>query len=233
LFIVVLRALFFAITFDVAITFLRYLRPDGLPAGSTIFESCHPLVISYLRTVLLAYAALFAGFAFMSLLYSCAAFLGVLILLQAPEQWPPLFDAPWRSTSLRDLWGRRWHQLFQELFISLGSRPANRIFGRPAGVIGAFLVSGVLHDVRLRVMGEGVDPRVTYGFFVFHGLAVIAEVVWKKKMKRDVGGWAGWVWTFITSTVSWCFLLDGCVHAGLLETSHVQRISDIILHTHL
>ncbi|EIW74081.1 hypothetical protein CONPUDRAFT_133484 [Coniophora puteana RWD-64-598 SS2] len=233
LFMVVLRALFFAITFDVSITFLRYIRSDGLPAGSTIFESSHPLVISYLHTILLAYAALLAGFAFMSLLYSCVAFLGVSVLFQVPEQWPPLFDAPWRSTSLRELWSQRWHQLFQELFISLGSRPTNRVFGRPAGIIGAFLVSGVLHDVRLRGMGEGVDPKVTYGFFVFHGLAVIAEVVWKEKMKKDVGGWAGWVWTVITSTVSWCFLLDGCVHAGLLDTSHVQRISDTILHAYL
>jgi len=103
----------------------------------------------------------------------------------------------------------------------------------PASHIGAFLVSRVLHDVGLRGMGEGVDPKVTYGFFMFHGLAVIAEVVWKEKMKRDVGSWAGWVWTVIVSTGSWCFLLDGCVYAGLLDISHVQKVSDTLLRAYL
>ncbi|EIW74078.1 hypothetical protein CONPUDRAFT_160458 [Coniophora puteana RWD-64-598 SS2] len=232
LFTAVLRTLIFAIAFDVAVTLLRYLRPDGLPPGSTIFDDSQPLALSYMRAALLTHVSLFAGFAFMSLLYTCIAFFAVLLLRHVPDQWPPLFDAPWRSTSLRELWGRRWHQLFRELFISLGARPSNRLFGRPTGILGAFLVSAALHDVRLREMGEGVDLRVTYGFFVFNGLAVIVEVEWKERMRRDIGGWAGWIWTAVIFTGSWCFLMDGCVKAGLLDTSQVQRVSDTFLRTY-
>ena len=34
----------------------------------------------------------------------------------SPNSWPPMFDSPFSSTSLRDFWSHRWHRLFGRVF---------------------------------------------------------------------------------------------------------------------
>jgi hypothetical protein len=69
-------------------------------------------------------------------------------------QQPPLFDKPWLSRNLNELWSQRWQQAFKPGFVRLGYAPGRRLFagkknkslGVLCGVFGAFLCSGLLHD---------------------------------------------------------------------------------------
>ncbi|KAI8880658.1 hypothetical protein K501DRAFT_254586 [Backusella circina FSU 941] len=69
-------------------------------------------------------------------------------------QQPPLFDKPWLSRNLTELWSKRWQQAFRPGFVRLGYTPGRRLFagkknkslGVLCGVFGAFLCSGLLHD---------------------------------------------------------------------------------------
>ncbi|KAF7375027.1 MBOAT-2 domain-containing protein [Mycena sanguinolenta] len=72
---------------------------------------------------------------------------GVGLIGQSPSEWPPIFDSPWLATSLTDFWATRWHQIFRQDFVALGAKPLSLVAGRPGGVLGAFLMSGVLHYV--------------------------------------------------------------------------------------
>ena len=120
----------------------------------------------------------------------------IVLFQQHPSQWPPLFDSPWLSTSLSDLWGRRWHQMMREQLVTFGVRPFNYLFGRLGGLLGAFLVSGIVHDIELRAFGRGGNLVVIIGFWVMNGVGVVLERVWTKTTGRRVGGVWGRTWTF-------------------------------------
>ncbi|KAJ6513415.1 membrane bound O-acyl transferase family-domain-containing protein [Mycena sanguinolenta] len=124
------------------------------------------------------------------------ALIGVTVLGQSPSQWPPIFDSPWLSTSLTEFWAARWHQIFRQDFLALGAKPLSLVAGRPGGVLGAFLVSGVLHYVALWGLGRGTDVRVIY-FFLMMAAGVILEGFWRRFTGSRVGGWIGWIWSCV------------------------------------
>lgn len=43
--------------------------------------------------------------------YHLTAFLGIGSGIYLDEEWPSLMNQPWRSDSLNDLWGKRYHQV--------------------------------------------------------------------------------------------------------------------------
>ncbi|KAF7375034.1 MBOAT-2 domain-containing protein [Mycena sanguinolenta] len=122
--------------------------------------------------------------------------IGVGLIGQSSSEWPPIFDSPWLATSLTDFWAARWHQLFRQDFLALGAKPLTLVAGRPGGVLGAFLVSGILHYVGLWGMGRGTDVRVIY-FFLVMGVGVILEGFWKRLTGSRVSGWMGWIWSCV------------------------------------
>jgi hypothetical protein len=112
------------------------------------------------------------------------------------KEWPPLFDGPLDATSVRDFWSRRWHALFRRNFWAARAKPraavggylgglvdsavapkkSTRILGmRIGGVMGVFLMSGLMHDWGLWGTGQGTDFRGVTGFFLLQGVGVIAE----------------------------------------------------------
>lgn len=46
----------------------------------------------------------------MTILFHGLALMGIGLGLHLPEEWPDITDKPILSTSLNDLWGKRWHQ---------------------------------------------------------------------------------------------------------------------------
>lgn len=69
--------------------------------------------------------------------------------------WPRLMQHPQRSTSLHGFWGKRWHGLFKRIFVHDGSKTfvsaveavgGGKLLSSAAGVIGAFVVSGWMHE---------------------------------------------------------------------------------------
>ncbi|KAF8915529.1 hypothetical protein CPB85DRAFT_411856 [Mucidula mucida] len=130
----------------------------------------------------------------------------VLIFRQDPDEWPPFYDAPWRSTSLSELWNVRWHQAFRDMLSNTGGVALGYPLGRVGYVLGAFMASGVYHDIgiwsiqRERGMCCFLSP-----LFVLNGVGVVLEQSFTKVTGRRVGGVAGWLWLVTWASV--CSLL--------------------------
>jgi Membrane bound O-acyl transferase family len=106
----------------------------------------------------------------------------------------PIMRQPLRSQSLGEFWGRRWNLGFRKLSHSLVFRPLKKHFGAVAGTLGAFLASGLIHDLVI-----SVPARAGYGlptaYFLIQGCGVIAERSETGK-RLDLGhGIRGWLWT--------------------------------------
>ncbi|KAH7921129.1 hypothetical protein BV22DRAFT_1039001 [Leucogyrophana mollusca] len=178
---------------------VQFFSPDtfGSPAGGTIFDSALPPMARYARSTLTTLLFGWSIYAIAQATYDFATIVAVLVLRQRPAQWPPLFDAPWRATSLAELWGRRWHQSNRIFLIGVGAKPASYVFGRAGGVLGAFALSGVMHDFGLRAVGRGSDFGAVVGFFVVMGVGALLEALWARAFggKGRGSGWLGWLWT--------------------------------------
>ncbi|KAF8755511.1 Membrane bound O-acyl transferase family [Rhizoctonia solani] len=100
------------------------------------------------------------------------------------KEWPPLFDNPLAATSVRDFWSRRWHACFRRNFFITGAKPG-AIVGesigslagsmadtiRVGGVMGVFLMSGLLHDFGMWEWDKEWTFGVLPGTFLFRAWA--------------------------------------------------------------
>jgi len=86
----------------------------------------------------------------------------------------PQFDAPLRSCSLAEFWGRRWNIAFSDMARRAVYLPLRDRLGREWAATAAFLFSGVLHELAI-----SVPVRAGYGrpfaYFVLHALLMRAE----------------------------------------------------------
>lgn len=87
----------------------------------------------------------------------------------------PVQDAPIRSRSVGEFWGRRWNRvvgtwLRRNVFDPLARRRHARV-----GIVATFLVSGLLHAYSV-LPGSSIVPALWIGlFFVVHGALVLLE----------------------------------------------------------
>ncbi|KAG1849683.1 hypothetical protein DFJ58DRAFT_716901 [Suillus subalutaceus] len=186
--------------------------------GGTIFDESLPPHLRYLRSSIIATLCAFSSYSGLQIGYELTVVLCVLLLRQHPDQWPPSFDSPWRSTSLRDFWSRRWHQWFRRQFIFLGGRPLSLLFGRVGGVIGAFLVSGFLHHVTL----FAIDPSSEMWRMVLpFGMMGVGMIIERAVAGNKTGGWMGWIWTMCWMVLWGNVMVDGWARAGMFGGSTI------------
>lgn len=121
---------------------------------------------------------------------------GVGFLCQSPAAWPPMMDNPWASTSLHELWSKRWHQLMRRSFIVAGGIPGQWVAGRAGRVLGTFIASGLYHDLAAYTLPGPMDFRPTL-FFALQGVGVLLEDLYREITGRRVEGLAGRVWTYL------------------------------------
>ncbi|KAG8216343.1 hypothetical protein J3R82DRAFT_6420 [Butyriboletus roseoflavus] len=198
---------------------VRSFYPAGLGSisGGSIFDETLPFHLRYFRSSIITIICSLATYSLLQMAYDVCTVLGILILGQDPAQWPPGFDAPWRSTSLAEFWGRRWHQWLRHIFLVMGGYPLSFIFGRAGLVIGTFLASGVYHQIGLSTLDTTSEAwRMLVGFGMM-APGMFAEDAFKQLTGRKVCGPAGWIWT-----MSWILLwanviIDGFVRAGLFR----------------
>ncbi|KAI9342354.1 hypothetical protein BDR26DRAFT_859659 [Obelidium mucronatum] len=139
-----------------------------------------------------------AGLCIMDLVHTPIASL-VFAIFDAP--FIPLFNAPHRSTSLREFWGRRWnipvksylhHMVFsptikflESRFLpgtvkdkhksSSGRRFIHHVF-TAIGCIASFTVSGIAHEYFVWLFFLGTQPLGdNFCFFFVHGLLCVVE----------------------------------------------------------
>lgn len=195
---------------------VRAFAPQGSTAWS-IFDPSLPPTRRYLQSTIITILVGFGGISVLEMVYSFSAATCVVLLQQHPSEWPPLFDKPWFATSLTTFWGRNWHQLFRDCFVGCGYKPLEGIFGRYA-VIGAFLVSGVLHNVGMRGMGRG-DALYIVGYFAMQGVGVALEKLWKRLTGRQVDGPLGCLWVWVWQSLWGNYLVDAWAQGGLIARS--------------
>ncbi|KAG2367222.1 hypothetical protein BDR07DRAFT_1479344 [Suillus spraguei] len=197
---------------------VQSFSPDtfGSVDGGTIFDDSLPPHLRYLRSSIIATLCAFGIYSILRAAYELTAVPGVLLFRQHPDQWPPTFDSPWRATSLREFWSRRWHQWFRRLFIFLGRYPLSLIFGRAGGVMGAFLASGFMHHLALLAIDPSSEMWRMLLPFGMMGAGVVIEhgVAWNK-----TGGWMGWIWTMCWLVLWGNVMVDGWARAGMLGCS--------------
>jgi len=216
---VALSAVFHLILFDFTHYHIQSFSPDtfGFHQG-TIFDSNLPPISRYVRSSWISFCAGLVIYSAMHTIYDINTLIGVLVLKQDPKEWPPFFNKPWKATSLTEFWAKRWHPFFREIFVGLGGYPLSLVFGRVGGVIGSFLVSGILHYLGLWGMGKGSDVFGMIGYFVIMGAGVVLEGLYKKITGVHTQGWLGRTWTFLW-LVGWAnFLVDAWARKALISS---------------
>ena len=212
------RVILFTVSNDILLGYIHSFGPDtfGTPKGGTLFDPSLPPLERYRNSFLLTLCAGFSACFGIASVYHLHAALFTLLFQQYPSQWPPFFDTPLLSTSLTNFWGTRWHQLFRESFVEVGSKPLEIYFGRVGRIFGAFAVSAALHDVGMRGMGRGADTLEVVGFFFLNAVGMNLEYAWKKATDKNVGGIIGFLWTFFFLLVTGSIFMDASAKKGVL-----------------
>ena len=216
--------LLYKLTFyDMLLWSLEHFFPElRSTAGASIFDEAYAAPLRYARAAYIATTCAFIVYLSVELLCLASAIVFCVFLRQDPAQWPPSSDRPWLSTSLQEFWGRRWHQFFRHVFVSIGARSMTWLFGRVGGVLGVFAVSAFVHDWGLWSLGRGTDPLPVGGFFIMMGVGVVMEGMWEKATGKRVGGALGWVWT-MGWTMGWgSFLIDAWTRRGFVGTDYLH-----------
>ncbi|KAI6039567.1 hypothetical protein EDC04DRAFT_2568328 [Pisolithus marmoratus] len=190
-------------------------------SGGTIFDDTLPPLIRYARSSVISTLAAVVIYANIQMSYDINTFIGIAVVQQNPAQWPPIFDEPWKATSLHDFWGYRWHQQMRRLFIVFGGWPLRFVFGRVGYVLGSFVASGIFHVVVVAMLDRSVEWWSMLLSFGMMAVGVIIEHVITQVTGRRVGGWIGRVWTMAWLLVWGNMMVDGFVRGGLFAVSLV------------
>ncbi|KAL4064185.1 hypothetical protein V8B97DRAFT_1876111 [Scleroderma yunnanense] len=189
--------------------------------GGSIFDEGLPPSIRYVRSSIIAVVTMFGIYTVMQFNYDVGTILGVVVFRQDPAQWPPVFQAPWMATSLRDFWSRRWHQMFRRSFIVLGGWPLSFISGHAGYILGSFLASGIFHNVVVLMLNGSVEMGCMLLSFGMMATGIVLEDVFTRFTGRTVGGWKGRLWTAAWLLVWGNLMVDGFARAGMFASSNV------------
>ncbi|XP_074307441.1 acyl-CoA--sterol O-acyltransferase 1-like [Silene latifolia] len=130
----------------------------------------------------------------------------------------PQFNEPLLSTSLQDFWGRRWNIMVTSILrptvylptLSLASKFVGREMGQLVGVIAAFGVSAIYHELIFYYLGRLTPTFQVTWFFLLHGFCLCVEVIVKKLVGRKVRipRWISGIATvgFVIVTGVWLFM---------------------------
>ncbi|WP_018344473.1 wax synthase family protein [Cytophaga aurantiaca] len=134
-----------------------------------------------------------------------------------------LFRSPYKATSLKEFWGKRWNMAFSEMTAMVVYKPLKTSYGIPLAMIASFLVSGMLHEIAISFpvkMGYGLP----FLYFVLHGLAMYAEgkVAFVKLIVSNAV--ASHVWVFAWLILPMPLLFH---HVFIIEV--VEPLRDFIL----
>ncbi|KAG0150414.1 hypothetical protein CROQUDRAFT_652321 [Cronartium quercuum f. sp. fusiforme G11] len=131
-----------------------------------------------------------------------------------PTLYPTLFNDPTWRTSLTEFWGKGWHSVFRRDFMYCGAIPAAKLASplgptasRLAGLMGAMLMSGIMHEWGLISIVKDFDSSFrTTKFFLMIGVGIAIEAIIKQVTGYKVSGNLGRIWTFGWITL-WCTLM--------------------------
>lgn len=134
-----------------------------------------------------------------------------------------LFRSPYKATSLKEFWGKRWNMAFSEMTAMVVYKPLKTTYGMPLAMIASFLVSGMLHEIAISFpvkMGYGLP----FLYFVLHACAMFLEgkiFLVKQIIAHSV---ASHVWVF-----AWLILPMPLLFHHVFIVEVVEPLRDFIL----
>jgi len=131
--------------------------------AARIAVQASPLVAGWLGMIGLIFLLHFGSFHLLALLWQSA---GV--------DAQPIMQSPHRAESLSEFWGARWNLGFRRLTHDLVFAPLRKHVGMTGGMLGAFLVSGLIHDLVIS-LPAGAGYGLPTSYFLVQGLAVMTE----------------------------------------------------------
>ena len=87
---------------------------------------------------------------------------------------PPIMNAPLRSKTVAEFWGRRWNAAFNQLAMKLVFRPIARRSNAAVATLSAFGVSGLVHELVISLPAGGGYGLPTV-YFLLQGAALLVE----------------------------------------------------------
>ncbi|XP_062221158.1 probable long-chain-alcohol O-fatty-acyltransferase 5 [Phragmites australis] len=90
----------------------------------------------------------------------------------------PQVNRPYLASSLRDFWGRRWNLMVSSILRPSVFDPVRARLGNAAGVLAAFLVSGLMHELIFYYIMRSAPSGEVTAFFLLHGTCAAAERWW-------------------------------------------------------
>ncbi|KAI0315998.1 membrane bound O-acyl transferase family-domain-containing protein [Amylostereum chailletii] len=162
-----LRALWYFLLADAANTYVCAV--DGI----------HPQ--GYALRTSISTAWICVTYAMLNSEYLALAALAVALRIGRPEDWPDIFGSASEAFTLRNFWGKVWHQNLRRLFVPLGQRIA-QAWGFKRGTLlssytqlyAAFVVSGVIHSSGDAMVGRAYTG-VSMPFFLLQAAAITGE----------------------------------------------------------
>ena len=213
------KALLKLTVFDASQYIIQSVRPPTMdPKGGSIFD---PSLAFVPRSALAALCGICGGVwthLLVDTVYHVSTVIGRTVFRQPASSWPRAFNRPWMSTSIKEYWNFRWHQLMRHHFIVYGARPGGFLFGKPGAFMGGFAVSAILHHIGLWGVGNGTEFVTAGGFFLLMGIGAVMEVGFTSATGLRVGGLVGWLWTMVWTTLCGTFMIDGWARHGMLAT---------------
>ena len=131
------------------------------------------------------------------LLHFGLLYLITLIWRNAGIDAQPLMRRPLRSTSLADLWGRRWNTGFSTPAHDLIFKPIARRFGPAGATAGVFVLSGLIHDAVISIPARGGCGLPTL-YFLIQLCGLLIERM-PRARRRLRPRWIGWLWVFVVA----------------------------------
>jgi len=85
-----------------------------------------------------------------------------------------LFIAPYKATSLKEFWGKRWNMAFSEMTALIVYKPLLPVLGKQKSMIASFLFSGILHEIAISFpVQSGYGLPLLY--FALHAFLMFLE----------------------------------------------------------
>ncbi|KAL6845850.1 hypothetical protein ACP4OV_024425 [Aristida adscensionis] len=126
----------------------------------------------------------------------------------------PQFDRPYLASSLRDFWGRRWNLMVPGVLRPCVYRPVRARLGAASGVLAAFLVSGLMHEVMFYYITLERGTGEVTAFFALHGACAVAERWLARRWRPPRPVATALTLAFVTGTGSWLFFAP-VIRSGL------------------
>ncbi len=181
---------------------VTFLNPWRAPERTGVKQGLAAPLLKTLSGVILLF--LLARFATIPLLAGWIGMIGLVLILHfglfavAGSMWRgkgvearPIMNAPIKSTSLSEFWGRRWNGAFNQLLLDLFFRRWSRSIGSARTTLLAFFVSGLIHELVISVpAGRGFGLPTGY-FLVQGGGVMVQRTAWAKRhgLRRGLPGW--------------------------------------------